>query len=129
PSVASLSALQTCSSYILFLMTRLPPRSTLFPYTTLFRSADAELARLVACRRDHAAPARPADRHRLAAQLGIVALLHAGEEGVHVDVDDLAQPGGRVVVIFVEGSSGSRHRFNLNVVPRRNRGQGARSHE
>src|SRR5690606_41830343 len=27
-----------------FSMTRLPPRSTLFPYTTLFRSVDAQLA-------------------------------------------------------------------------------------
>src|SRR6201747_3169114 len=29
----------TCSLYIFFLMIRRPPRSTLFPYTTLFRSA------------------------------------------------------------------------------------------
>src|SRR3712207_7817039 len=29
-----------------FLMIRRPPRSTLFPYTTLFRSADADVARL-----------------------------------------------------------------------------------
>src|SRR5256885_12137702 len=28
-----------CSSYFFFLMIRRPPRSTLFPYTTLFRSA------------------------------------------------------------------------------------------
>src|SRR5690348_17749351 len=30
------------SSFIVFLMTRRPPRSTLFPYTTLFRSWPAE---------------------------------------------------------------------------------------
>src|SRR5437870_8954264 len=29
-------------SYFFFLMTRRPPRSTLFPYTTLFRSHSAE---------------------------------------------------------------------------------------
>src|SRR5438067_7044590 len=28
-----------CTSFFFFLMLRLPPRSTLFPYTTLFRSA------------------------------------------------------------------------------------------
>src|SRR5438067_8882728 len=30
-------------SFFFFLMIRRPPRSTLFPYTTLFRSPDAEL--------------------------------------------------------------------------------------
>src|SRR3712207_9348954 len=30
-----------CSHVFFFLMIRRPPRSTLFPYTTLFRSADA----------------------------------------------------------------------------------------
>src|SRR2546430_17046302 len=30
--------------YFFFLMIRRPPRSTLFPYTTLFRSSDARLA-------------------------------------------------------------------------------------
>src|SRR3712207_9106890 len=30
-------------SKLFFLMMRRPPRSTLFPYTTLFRSADADL--------------------------------------------------------------------------------------
>src|SRR3712207_8146622 len=32
------------SVYFFFLMIRRPPRSTLFPYTTLFRSADPRLA-------------------------------------------------------------------------------------
>src|SRR3712207_8996608 len=31
--------MQSCFSFFLFLMIRRPPRSTLFPYTTLFRSA------------------------------------------------------------------------------------------
>src|SRR3712207_7230649 len=31
-----------CRSFIFFLMIRRPPRSTLFPYTTLFRSAEVE---------------------------------------------------------------------------------------
>src|ERR1039458_10422739 len=31
---------ESCVCYSFFLMIRLPPRSTLFPYTTLFRSVD-----------------------------------------------------------------------------------------
>src|SRR6266446_8180026 len=38
-------------SFFFFLMIRRPPRSTLFPYTTLFRSAHAQCRRCVA-RRD-----------------------------------------------------------------------------
>src|SRR5258708_12383593 len=34
------SALSTCTLFFFFLMIRRPPRSTLFPYTTLFRSQD-----------------------------------------------------------------------------------------
>src|SRR3712207_8538022 len=59
-----------------FLMIRRPPRSTLFPYTTLFRSpADLELARVVARfgRDPHAAavrrPVRDGDHHRPARPL------------------------------------------------------------
>src|SRR5690606_7157001 len=64
------------------------------------RRAHAELARLVARGRNHAASARPADRHRLAAQLGIVALLDAGEERIHVDMDDLAQAERGFLVVI-----------------------------
>src|SRR3712207_9552706 len=32
----------TCSTPVFFLMIRRPPRSTLFPYTTLFRSMSAQ---------------------------------------------------------------------------------------
>src|SRR3712207_8398164 len=35
--------------FFFFLMIRRPPRSTLFPYTTLFRSLTAEFFRLGAC--------------------------------------------------------------------------------
>src|SRR5216684_7516397 len=42
-----------CLSFF-FLMIRRPPRSTLFPYTTLFRSRhDAGLRRAARCRRIH----------------------------------------------------------------------------
>src|SRR5436853_3837457 len=37
--------------FFFFLMIRRPPRSTLFPYTTLFRSADLVPARTVGVRR------------------------------------------------------------------------------
>src|SRR6267143_6938631 len=43
--------------FFFFLMIRRPPRSTLFPYTTLFRSAGPD-------------PARPSHRHRREAALG-----------------------------------------------------------
>src|SRR2546425_11409503 len=52
-----------CFFFFFFLMIRRPPRSTLFPYTTLFRShlRDARLARLEAigevCLRETPAPA------------------------------------------------------------------------
>src|SRR5690349_23135237 len=37
------NAAASCSSCFFFLMIRRPPRSTLFPYTTLFRSRGAEV--------------------------------------------------------------------------------------
>src|SRR3989442_8727953 len=41
PSVFSYFGRRPCCSFFFFLMIRRPPRSTLFPYTTLFRSRDA----------------------------------------------------------------------------------------
>jgi len=57
----------------------------------------SERARFVTCRRDDAAFARSADRHRFAAQLGIIALFDRRVERVHVDMDDFAEaaPPGR----------------------------------
>src|SRR5690606_41558935 len=55
-----LSTQPSCSSFF-FLLLRRPPRSTLFPYTTLFRSPRARRRRRRAARRD-------ARRLRLAAQ-------------------------------------------------------------
>src|SRR3989441_4562081 len=48
------------SSYFFFLMIRRPPRSTLFPYTTLFRSRDD----LRPARRRRAPDSHRAGRHR-----------------------------------------------------------------
>src|ERR1039458_10752209 len=36
-------------SFFFFLMIRRPPRSTLFPYTTLFRSHSSDSVRMIAC--------------------------------------------------------------------------------
>ena len=52
------------------------------------RRADAELARLVRRRGDHAATADAADDDRLAAQRRLVPLLDGGEEGVEVQMQD-----------------------------------------
>src|SRR5256885_5124216 len=59
-------------------MIRRPPRSTLFPYTTLFRSR-------------HAVPARPLDGVRVDGHVAGVRYLEAGArhvvDGVHLEVD------------------------------------------
>ena len=47
-----------------------------------------------------AAPAPAADRHGLALQLRIVALFDAGEEGVHVDMDDLPEAGSFLAMLI-----------------------------
>src|SRR5438552_14448117 len=58
-----------CSSiiiyFIFFLLIRPPPRSTLFPYTTLFRSADAamELDRYLTARQKLGAPCDRSEEH------------------------------------------------------------------
>src|SRR2546421_8950013 len=56
-----------------FLMIRRPPRSTLFPYTTLFRSARGPHSALVGGggrdRRRRGAPARPERRDRKSTRL------------------------------------------------------------
>jgi hypothetical protein len=55
---------------------------------------DAELARFVTRGRHNAARLRSTDRHRHPAQFRIVALFDRCVEGVHVDMDDLAQYAG-----------------------------------
>src|SRR2546425_3500918 len=59
-------------SFFFFLMIRRPPRSTLFPYTTLFRSQGTEPHRVAGeCQhRDPAARELIDHRQRLAARLG-----------------------------------------------------------
>src|SRR5215213_10339235 len=51
--------------FVFFLMIRRPPRSTLFPYTTLFRSTPSNWRTRVRRRRRHPPPeARPCGRRR-----------------------------------------------------------------
>lgn len=54
---------------------------------------NAELAGLVARCGNDTAGGGAAQSHGLAAQLGIVPLLDAGEEGIHIDMNDLALAG------------------------------------
>jgi hypothetical protein len=59
------------------------------------RGMNPELPRLIACRRHDAAFARSANRDRLAAQLGIIALFHRRVERVHIDMDDFTAAARR----------------------------------
>ena len=63
-------------------------------------AAHAEPARFVTGGSDHAAPAGSPHGNGFPAQLGIVALLDAGEKGIHVDMDDLAQAVGLAIGVI-----------------------------
>src|SRR5207247_10111037 len=54
---------------LFFLMTRRPPRSTLFPYTTLFRSPRGLRARFATRRGRRPSPARPGQQDRKSTRL------------------------------------------------------------
>src|SRR2546422_7849867 len=69
-------------------MIRRPPRSTLFPYTTLFRSGDRRLAALVWVEQDVAAVAVHRDRD---AEVGAP---HQDHSGVSPRPDHRARAGG-----------------------------------
>src|SRR3712207_8807421 len=69
-------------SYFFFLMIRRPPRSTLFPYTTLFRSQDVpELGQLIEAMttQDPADPGHPAHVDRLVRDRGVRSEEHTSE--------------------------------------------------
>src|SRR3712207_9065936 len=73
------------SWYFFFLMIRRPPRSTLFPYTTLFRSqARSEAERMVAqakqhCQRMVAEATAVADQQRKTAEQDVAGLHERGD--------------------------------------------------
>src|SRR3712207_7221606 len=62
---------------LFFLMIRRPPRSTLFPYTTLFRSHELREQRLDAREEAHRLDAREAGEHRDAHDVPLLELAHA----------------------------------------------------
>src|SRR5258705_11261095 len=74
------------NSCFFFLMIRRPPRSTLFPYTTLFRSAHQreDIARIT---EGHQAPRklRALHAHRAVLELGLARRGVEGAEGELVD--------------------------------------------
>src|SRR5256885_11706785 len=68
-----------CFCFFFFLMIRRPPRSTLFPYTTLFRSVVA-VGAAVAAHVDHEDVGQ-----RALGQAAVQALVHGRAEGTHGD--------------------------------------------
>src|SRR5438034_1565345 len=94
------STLLSCA--IFFLMIRRPPRSTLFPYTTLFRSAPRRVVqdgRLTICTRVVEQPPqrlRRSEEHtsELQSHSDLVCrlLLEKKKENIHVDQVDKEQP-------------------------------------
>src|ERR1035441_10725108 len=54
--------LQLCG-FVFFLMIRRPPRSTLFPYTTLFRSRHDEFSWLRSCKDEPRSPIHRSEEH------------------------------------------------------------------
>src|SRR5260370_5589766 len=65
-----------CILYFFFLMIRRPPRSTLFPYTTLFRSG-YEPAKIIEQTR------AALDREKLKAQIIVGSIRHIGRSEEH----------------------------------------------
>src|SRR2546429_2460473 len=99
--------------FFFFLMIRRPPRSTLFPYTTLFRSRSPILPRLATfCRRmtsievasvligvgQEREKARPLDRHR---ELALIEGFRAGDAARNdlARLGDIALQGGEILVV------------------------------
>src|SRR3712207_2444264 len=89
------------AQYVFFLMMRRPPRSTLFPYTTLFRSGlpqgDPHRLRLLVCVHDDPAAYVPRgaadglDERALPAQKALLVRIEDGDEGNFWQVEALAQ--------------------------------------
>src|SRR5438874_6977792 len=61
------SSPQSLPFFFFFLLIRRPPRSTLFPYTTLFRSDDPFLTRMLPTSEPRPAPVLPRGRRRASA--------------------------------------------------------------
>src|SRR5258708_39967774 len=75
--------------YFFFLMIRRPPRSTLFPYTTLFRSVVEQHIPVQAVKRQHEQHDEVGNHHR---QVKCVDVVTPGERFVRDFVPVVAQP-------------------------------------
>src|SRR5205807_9360988 len=80
--------------FFFFLMIRRPPRSTLFPYTTLFRSPHPRLPRLGRRPRHDVVPVRPVRRAR--------ALEHPGTARSEEHTSELQSPCNLVCRLLLE---------------------------
>src|SRR3712207_9267104 len=91
---------------VFFLMIRRPPRSTLFPYTTLFRSLRHAPLRGGGGRREVARGAR-GGRHRGARGVGSLPAVGNGW-----DVQGVARRGPRIRAARCRGEPRSRHAYS-----------------
>src|SRR6266513_2748971 len=113
-----------CLFFFFFLMIRRPPRSTLFPYTTLFRSrARARPCRRLAVRRDRRLRRPRSEEHtsELQSRFDLVCrlLLEKKKETTETSFPvDVVQTGGRNlgIAIAVVGGSGASIVMTLRVV-------------
>src|SRR3712207_7112331 len=86
-------------------MIRRPPRSTLFPYTTLFRSEQAHVVPVVHPVR---LPARPGDPLAIAQ-----ASVHLAEHAVSARLDEL--PVAQVVLVVLDRKSTRLNSSHVNI--------------
>src|SRR3712207_8755039 len=84
-------------------MIRRPPGSTLFPYTTLFRSADGDHARVVD---EYVDALRSVEEP--------VDVLRVGDVGLHADAAELVGRVGDASVAVSEHDAGDRKSTRLN---------------
>src|SRR5256884_9846855 len=89
--IVSLSTHILATFFFFFLMIRRPPRSTLFPYTTLFRSPDARSG----CVGHHADSTPPPRVCGVGSGSGVRGRVGRGERGAAVGHDARQRPPGR----------------------------------
>src|SRR6266511_4200882 len=84
--------------FFFFLMIRRPPRSTLFPYTTLFRSRQPPGRPSPGpARRAYSAPKPRASRHRLRQLLALLPVPEGVDQLIQVTLEDGGEPVEREV--------------------------------
>src|SRR5258708_9990875 len=86
--------------FFFFLMIRRPPRSTLFPYTTLFRSVYRQLSQMAVRSQGHGVPARAARSARRPSSAGDLARPRQGRSEEHTS--ELQSPDHLVCRLLLE---------------------------